>query len=157
MVCMLPSRSECPGGGALLPTAYPNVNVEVLFLCTGASRICKFMKTMYFLQEILLVLCFLSNEVSSINEGILQFSHSSLIVHENQKQVQLTVTRTCSESLLGYCSGSISVAYSTESKPTARLPGNLIVRQGSAVVYSTKDLRQFLGRGDTLRIVDNTS
>jgi hypothetical protein len=115
------------------------------------------MTTMYFLQEFLLVLWFLSKIVSSINEGILQFSHSSLIVHENQRRVQLTVTRTCSESLLGYCSGSISVAYSTETKPTVRLPGNLVVRQGSAVVYSTTDLRRFLGRGDTLRLVDNTS
>ena len=143
--------------GAVLLKAYPNLIVEVLFWCSEATGICEFMTTMYFLQEFLLVLWFLSKIVSSINEGILQFSHSSLIVHENQRRVQLTVTRTCSESLLGYCSGSISVAYSPETKPTVRLPGNLVVRQGSAVVYSTTDLRRFLGRGDTLRLVDNTS
>ena len=54
----------------------------------------------------------------------------------------------------GYCSGSVSVAFSTEAKAAVELPGTFSLRQGSKNVYSSKDVRNFLGRGGTIRFND---
>ena len=104
---------------------------------------------LYFLC--LLALCSITG---ATNEGKIEFLRSKVYVHENQKSVLLTLTRTCHESLNGFCSGSVSIGYSTEQKADSVLPANISVRQGSSRAWLSGDVREYLGRGEMFRIAD---
>ena len=89
---------------------------------------------------------------AGLYEGAFSFTRTRVSVHENSRVVELTVTRECKRTLRRFCTGRVSVGFSTESALVAPLPGYVTVQDGSTHVGTSVDLRGSLVPGDVVRI-----